>query len=103
MVAKICLLTAQAANLIFDHLLEANKKIKALKSLMGNYIFKLDKQVKSKACARKSTFDPLMDHLDLGLQDREDAEESFTLQRQDRMLLQGSDAPLNMAGGITEE
>lgn len=44
-----------------------------------------------------------MAHVDLGLQDGEDAEESFILQRQDRIFLQGVDTPLNMAGGITED
>lgn len=42
LVAKICLLTAQAASLISDHLLEANKKIEALKSPMGNYSISLN-------------------------------------------------------------
>lgn len=56
LVAKNCLLTAQRVVAIFDQLLDVNKKIDELKSLMENLISKSAKETDDNIHTLKSTF-----------------------------------------------
>lgn len=94
--AENCLLTAQTVIAIYDQLSEANQKIDELKSLMRNYISKIDKKTNSISQAAKITPSPQMVQAARKLSVGKDMEERLVLQRH-RILLQVADIPLNMA------